>query len=220
VIRPFGEAALLVEVDDARAARAFAETLAERPVAGVVAALPGRRSVLVELDAGADPEATGAVLGRLARGARSVDPDGARLRRIPVAFGGEHGPDLETVAHGCGLTPDALVDRLLSVELEVLFLGFAPGFAYLGDLPADLVVPRLATPRTRTPAGSVAIADGLAGIYPAELPGGWPVVGATPLVLFDPHRVPPTYLGPGDRVRWERLTAPVGTFSRTTAVDW
>jgi KipI family sensor histidine kinase inhibitor len=87
----------------------------------------------------------------------------------------------------------------------VLFCGFAPGFAYLGDLPSALQVDRLPTPRTRTPAGSVAIAGSMSGIYPAELPGGWRVIGHTDLTLFDPRRDPPALLLPGDRVRFKPI---------------
>jgi inhibitor of KinA len=90
-------------------------------------------------------------------------------------------------------------------ELRVQILGFAPGFAYVGPLPNTLHVPRLATPRTVTPAGSVAIAGELSGIYPAELPGGWRVIGRTLVTLFDPHRSPPSYLAPGDVVRFEAV---------------
>ena len=88
--------------------------------------------------------------------------------------------------------PGGVVERHAAAELRVLFLGFAPGFAYLGDLPPELRVPRLATPRTRTPAGSVAIAGSMSGIYPADLPGGWRIIGRTEIRLFDPRRDPPT----------------------------
>ena len=89
----------------------------------------------------------------------------------------------------------------------MLFDGFAPGFAYLGDLPDELRVPRLETPRTRTPAGSVGIAGPVSGIYPAALPGGWRILGRTPITLFDPRRDPPAYLVPGDAVRFEPIGA-------------
>ncbi len=102
-----------------------------------------------------------------------------------------------------GLTASEVVARHASAELRVLFCGFAPGFAYLGDLPAELRVDRLATPRTRTPAGSVAIAGSMSGIYPADLPGGWRVIGRTEVTLFDPSSDHPALLEPGDRVRFE-----------------
>ena len=109
-----------------------------------------------------------------------------------------------------------IIEIHASAELRVLFGGFAPGFAYLGEAPPALHVGRLPTPRTRTPAGSVALADGMSGIYPADLPGGWRVIGRTPVTLFDARREPPAYLVPGDRVRfvpidigsWERHGGP------------
>ena len=102
-----------------------------------------------------------------------------------------------------GLAPSEVVARHASAELHVLFCGFAPGFAYLGDLPPELRVGRLATPRTRTPPGSVAIAGSMSAIYPADLPGGWRIIGRAEVVLFDPHGDRPALLEPGDRVRFE-----------------
>ena len=127
-----------------------------------------------------------------------------RLRTIPVVYGGELGPDLADVAVLTGLSEAEVVERH-AAELRVLFDGVAPGFADLGDLPDELRVPRLDTPRTRTPAGSVAIAGPMSGVYPATLPGGWRIIGRTPIALFDPHRDSPAYLMPGDRVRFERI---------------
>lgn len=143
-----------------------------------------------------------------------------RVRTIPVAYGGARGPDLEDVAARLGMTAADVVTRHVAVELEVLFCGFAPGYAYLGDLPDALRVPRRATPRTRTPAGSVAIADGMTGIYPDELPGGWPVIGWTPIRLFDAHRDPPAYLLPGDRVRFRDVSAADAPGLAGAAEDW
>ena len=220
MIRPFGESAVLVELDDAHAARDLAVSIGERPPDGVTAAVPGRASVLVELAPDAALErVTRDLADRVAVRGRATNAIG-RLRRIPVVFGGPRGPDLRRVADGLGRSEEAVVERFASLELEVLFLGFAPGFAYLGELPRDLVVSRLATPRPRTPAGSVALADGLAGIYPGDLPGGWPVVGATPISLWDPSRTPPTYLLPGDRVRWEPIGDAVWTSHVGPAADW
>src|SRR6185436_2764670 len=153
-----------------------------------------------------DPEAVReAVMTRLAGVTeRAV---ATRLRTIPVVYGGEMGPDLGDVAALTGMSEGEVVDRHAAAELRVLFDGFAPGFAYLGDLPVELRVPRLDTPRTRTPAGSVAIAGPMSGVYPATLPGGWRVIGRTPVALFDPRRDPPAYLMPGDRVRFEPISS-------------
>ena len=199
MIRPFGEAALLVELGSPERAQALAASLRATPIRGVVEAVPGLETVLVEFSQGADP---GAPVPELEDRVASLDvvPKPGRARVIPVVY---DGPDLGDVAALAGLTTDEVVALHTSVELRVLFCGFAPGFAYLGDLPPRLRVDRLGTPRTRTPAGSVAIAGRMSGIYPADLPGGWRVIGRTDLALFDPRRDPPVTLLPGDRVRFE-----------------
>jgi KipI family sensor histidine kinase inhibitor len=204
VIRPFGEASLLVELESAASAQALAESLRSSPIEGIVGAVPGLTSLLVDLDPLAvDTERATSKLQARRDLTAAVQPIG-RLRTIPVAYGGADGPDLAEVAALSGLLDEEVIALHLATELRVLFLGFAPGFAYLGDLPEALRVPRLATPRTRTPAGSVAIAGRMGGIYPADLPGGWRVIGRTAITLFDAHRDPPAFLAPGDTVRFER----------------
>lgn len=126
---------------------------------------------------------------------------------IPVCYGGEHGPDLAAVAGHARLAPGEVVRRHTAAEYTVAMLGFAPGFPYLLGLDAALHVPRRADPRTRVPAGSVAIGGAQTGIYPRELPGGWNLIGRTPQVLFDPERDPPCLLAPGDRVRFRAIDA-------------
>lgn len=208
MIRPFGEQALLVELDGWAAAAGLTASLDADPIRGVEAVVPAMASVLVELEPSALGDSAGIVAAIEARlEQRPAAPRIGRRRTIPVVYGGEHGPDLTVTAELLGTSPDELVARHAAAEVRVLFCGFAPGFAYLGQLPAELSAPRLATPRTRTPAGSVAIAGSMTGIYPADLPGGWRVIGRTPLLLFDPHRDPPSYLGPGDTVRWRPVGA-------------
>jgi KipI family sensor histidine kinase inhibitor len=201
VIRPFGEAGLLVETGSADRAQALAASLRSHP--DVTAAVPGLESVLVELDPiGPEPMSlAGIVRDRLATVGDEPRAAG-RLHTIPVVY---DGADLGDVATLTGLTLDEIAELHAGFVLRVLFCGFAPGFAYLGELPASLRVERLATPRTRTPAGSVAIAGPMSGIYPAELPGGWRVIGHTDVTLFDPRRDPPALLIPGDRVLFERV---------------
>jgi KipI family sensor histidine kinase inhibitor len=123
---------------------------------------------------------------------------------IPVRYGGSDGPDLDEVAGLCGLGPEAIVELHAGATYRVRFLGFAPGFPYLGPLPAPLAVPRRATPRERVPAGSVAIAGQQTAIYPTALPGGWRLIGRTDVVLFDPAASAgrPNLLAPGDAVRF------------------
>lgn len=218
VVRPFGESALLVDVADAVAAQELAADLRSDPPRGMVAVVPGRWSVLVELDALAvDPEAMAA---QLAGRRLSTAPAAPRRRAIPVVYGGEHGPDLGEVARMAGMSAEDVIELHAATELRVLFGGFAPGFAYLGEVAEPLRVPRLATPRTRTPAGSVALADGMSGIYPAELPGGWRVIGRTPITLFDPRREPPAYLLPGDAVRFEPIEAAAWEARAGVPDDW
>lgn len=219
LVRPFGEAALLVDPLSGLEAQSLAASLRSEPPDGATGAVAGRASVLVEFDplrtdAGAVAVAVEERLRRPAAPARG------RQRGIPVVYGGAMGPDLAEVAALCGLAEAEVIERHAGSALIVEVIGFAPGFAYLGGLPSELDVPRLATPRTRTPAGSVALADGMSGIYPAELPGGWRVIGRTPITLFDPHREAPAYLLPGDRVRFEPIHE--AAFARHAGVpaDW
>ena len=221
MIRPFGEQALLVETDGWQVAQALAASLAANPLEGVEGAVPALESVLVELDDSA-VERVGEIRAALARRLDQVParPATGRIREVPIVYGGDHGPDLGPAAAAVGLRPEELAARHAAAEARVMFCGFAPGFAYLGELPAPLHVPRLATPRTRTPAGSVAIAGAMTGIYPLDLPGGWQVIGRTPLTVFDSSRQPPAYLVPGDVVRWRPMDPAAWPDRFVTADDW
>lgn len=133
---------------------------------------------------------------------RNVPAEPVRTVEIPVCYGGESGPDLEDVARHCGL-PSADVIRLHSAaDYLVYFLGFSPGFPYLGDLPLELATPRLPTPRQSVPAGSVAIGGSQTGIYPSNSPGGWRIIGRTTIRLFDATADPPALLRAGDHIRF------------------
>jgi 5-oxoprolinase (ATP-hydrolysing) subunit B len=125
-----------------------------------------------------------------------------RLVEIPVAYGGEHGPDLGDVAAHTGLTPAEVVRRHSAGEYVVYLLGFLPGFAFMGGLAPELATPRRAEPRTAVPARSVGIGGEQTGIYPLVSPGGWQLIGRTSLEMFDPAAESPTLLRPGDRVRF------------------
>ena len=126
----------------------------------------------------------------------------AQCREIMVDYGGAAGPDLPALARRAGMSEAAYVDCHASEEYTVAFLGFQPGFPYLRGLPTDLQAARLASPRQRVEAGSVAIGGIYTGIYPAGGPGGWHIIGRTAAVLFDPQRDAPALLMPGDRVRF------------------
>lgn len=130
-----------------------------------------------------------------------AEPDGtqpqARLHRLPICYDGE---DLLAVAHACGLTSAKVIELHAAGEYRVEAIGFAPGFAYLGELDPHLALPRRDTPRLRVPAGSLAIAERQTAIYPQASPGGWHLIGRCPLQLFDARQVPPCPLAVGDRV--------------------
>jgi KipI family sensor histidine kinase inhibitor len=132
----------------------------------------------------------------------------SRRWEVPVRYGGEFGPDLPAIAAQAGLSEQEAVELHASVEYLVAFLGFSPGFPYLRGLPNRLATPRLSQPRTHVPAGSVAIGGTQTGIYPADSPGGWRVMGWTHLCLFDINRTPPALFAPGDRIRFVPLARP------------
>lgn len=140
-------------------------------------------------------------------------PPQPRTVRVPVYYGGEAGPDLEFVAEHNGLLPQQVIDIHSSAEYLVYMLGFAPGFPYLGGLPSAISTPRRLSPRVVIPAGSVGIAGDQTGIYPLETPGGWQLIGRTPLSLFKPEAVPPTLLQAGDTVRFYPI-------SRREFMEW
>lgn len=205
-----GECALLVRLADQisqaahrRVMRLFA-ALDAMPPQGVVDLVPAYASLLIRFDPLVTcGEALEERVRALARTKLDVAKRRRRLVRIPVAYGGADGPDLEDVARQLGLSAEAVVQQHTEREYHVYFLGFMAGFPYMGDLPDALAVPRLAVPRPRVPAGSVAIVGRQTGIYPRDLPGGWRIIGRTALHLFDPTHEPPALLRPGDRVRFE-----------------
>jgi KipI family sensor histidine kinase inhibitor len=144
------------------------------------------------------------VLAQLAQLWESTAAHSAPQRQIeiPVHYGGDDGPDLAAVARHTGLSEQQVIEAHTGADYCVYFLGFQPGFAYLGGLPPALAIPRLATPRTRVPPGSVGIGANQTGIYPFASPGGWQLIGRTALPLFDPAATPPTLLQAGDLVRF------------------
>ena len=220
-VEPIGDAALLVSLGpptDATAVRAQAVSAAvDRARVGAPAigrAIPAHASVLVPFDPlGITLDhAIGLVRSAVAsadEGLRSPDlgPDAAAAVpiEIPVRYGGADGPDLEAVAELHGLRPADVIEIHASAVYRVLFLGFAPGFGYLGGLPAAIATRRHASPRERIPAGTVAIAGEQTCVYPLSMPGGWQLIGRTDTVLFDPDRADPALLRPGALVRFAPL---------------
>lgn len=199
----FGDSALLVELGDAVDAalagrcRAFADAW-ER--LGHGHAVPAYASVLVRFDPLrlSPADARRAVDATLVA-ARGDTPRAARSIEIPTRY---DGPDLEGTARASGLSVADLVRAHADREYVAFFLGFLPGFAYLGTLDQRIVAPRLERPRSRVPAGSVAVADGQTGVYPFDSPGGWRLIGRTDLVMFDASRTDPSLIHAGDRVRF------------------
>ena len=178
---------------------------------GILNLHPAFASVLVDFDPRLHTasEMEGLLRQRLASPDEPASLDRTHTVEIPVRYGGEFGPDLEEVARHAGLSPERVVELHSSADYLVYFLGFSPGFPYLGGLPPELAAPRLAAPRKRVPAGSVAIGGSQAGIYPVDSPGGWRIIGRTPLRLFDSRRTPPALLAMGDRLRFIPAVGPV-----------
>jgi KipI family sensor histidine kinase inhibitor len=192
-LRPVGRHAVLAEVRDSAAARSLAAyARAARVSAGEV--VPGARTVL--FDDVPEPEE---LLERLAGWTAAPEPEPGELVEVPVVY---DGADLDDVAARWETDVDGVVERHGATEFVSAFCGFAPGFAYLAGLPAAYAVPRLDSPRTKVPTGSVGLAGTWCGVYPSASPGGWRLLGRTDVTLWDPERAEPALLPPGTRVRF------------------
>lgn len=195
---PSGSTALLVELDSLDEVLALYAALAAAPPEGVTDLVPAARTVLVVTDPARTP------LPAVADAVRAATPGGEQqplgeLLEVPVAYDGE---DLDDAAGLLGCDRQELIRRHSADEWTVAFCGFAPGFGYLTSASRQWDVPRRATPRTRVPAGAVALAGEFSGVYPRESPGGWQIIGSTDLVAFDLSREPAALLRPGVRVRF------------------
>jgi KipI family sensor histidine kinase inhibitor len=183
--------------------RKLLRSLALQPITGVRNFHPAYSSLLVDFDilqlTHADLEAS---LRSRVRQLDELELPAPREVEIPTCYGEEFGPDLEEVAELHAISPDQVVELHSSVTYIVYFLGFVPGFAYLGELPEALATPRLASPRRTTIPGSVGIAENQTGVYPFATPGGWRLIGRTPLAMFLPDRENMSLLNVGDRVRF------------------
>jgi len=214
-ILPAGDSALVAEYGDAIDARVNARVrqlqraLEAAGHAALVELVPTYRSLMVHYDPMVASYAAVAGLILEAAGHLPDDPrESIRVVEIPVLYGGNEGPDLADVAARAGLREAEVVALHAAGDYLVFMIGFMPGFPYLGGLPPAIATPRLATPRTLVPAGSVGIAGAQTGIYPSESPGGWRLIGRTPVRLFDTRLEPPALLQAGDHLRFVPVPRP------------
>jgi len=211
---PFGDSALIVEFGDVisleinRKVVALNEAILKAKIQGIEELVPTYRSLLVRYN----PLKT--TYEQLVFCIKDVEK---RLRKsqikvkgkkiiIPVVYGEEYGPDLTYVAQYHNLTEEQVIKLHSEKEYKVYMIGFVAGFPYLGEVVDDIATPRLETPRLKVPAGSVGIAEKQTGIYPCEAPGGWRIIGRTPLKLFNPMQQPPALLKPGDTVKFKPIS--------------
>jgi inhibitor of KinA len=209
VYRIVGDRGLLVELgDDIRPevnqrVRELLNVLRRHPTQGLLDILPAYRSLCILFDPlKTSLEGVQGWVEGLFRSPEAGDPSTLKAHAIPVVYGGRYGPDLEWVASFHGISAEEVVRLHTGVTYRVYMIGFVPGFAYLGELDERLATPRKSTPRTLVPQGSVGIAQRQTGIYPADIPGGWQIIGRTPLRLFHSESRPPSALEMGDEVRF------------------
>ncbi|MGZ5226945.1 MAG: 5-oxoprolinase subunit PxpB, partial [Burkholderiales bacterium] len=209
-----GDTALVVEFGD-RIDRALNDRvlrlsalLRTSGTPGIVETVPTYRSLMVLYDPLiTDSENLIATIRKFLDHDDGAAATGSKLWRIPACYASSHAPDLTEVAQRTGLAVQDVIRRHVETCFHVYMIGFVPGFPYMGDLPEPLVLPRRTDPRVKVPAGSIAIATNMTAIYPVESPGGWHLIGTTPIRLFDMHAAQPALLSPGDKVRFESITA-------------
>jgi inhibitor of KinA len=211
---PFGDNALLVEFGDKisleinRRVIMLDDVVRKAAIRGIEELVPTYRSLLIRYN----PLETSyeQLVFRIKDLEKMLEPKaaGKKSRKVvvPVVYGGEYGPDLGYVAKHHGLTEEQVIKLHSMREYRVYMIGFVAGFPYLGEVANEIATPRLETPRLKVPAGSVGIAEKQTGIYPCEAPGGWQIVGRTPIRLFDPDHQPPSLLEPGDTVKFKPVS--------------
>ena len=199
--------------------RAFNIALENSKIPGIVETVPTYRSLMVHYDPGVILYAPlvqrlRGLLGWLDR----IEIPPSQVLEVPVLYGGEMGPDLDFVAQHSGKTPEEVVKIHASTEYLIYMLGFTPGFTYLGGMSEEIATPRLKTPRVKIPAGSVGIAGTQTGVYPIDSPGGWQLIGRTPVKMYDPGREEPILPQAGqyikfraiDRAEYDQIAAQCG----------
>jgi len=187
--------------------RRMALTIQAEAIEGIIETVPTYRSLLViynPLTLPIDPLKKR--LQKIEEGLRETSFPEPKLTRIPAAYGGPYGPDMEDVAKHCGISTEEVIRLHTSKPYFIYMIGFMPGYPYMGELPETLIMPRLKTPRLSVPKGSVAIAQKQTGIYSMESPGGWQIIGRTPIELFNPEEKPPALLQMGDLVQFYSIS--------------
>jgi KipI family sensor histidine kinase inhibitor len=213
---PAGESALVIELgnridpDINQRVYELASAIERASLPVVQEVVPTYRSLLVRYDplraTYADMAKSVQDVARTGLTGRAPRDQQRQLYEIAVLYGGDEGPDLAAVAEHAGISEEEVVSVHTRPAYRVYMLGFAPGFPYLGGLDPRISCPRLKTPRTRVPAGSVGIAESQTGIDPLSTPGGWQIIGRTPVPLFDPRRDPPVTITPGSFLRFVRVS--------------
>ena len=207
--RVMGDRALLVELGDGisplinKKVRELFLAIERYEIEGVMELVPAYRSLLITYDP-LKITLTGLKksINHIKETMDRTQIPEPRTFKVPVVYGGEYGPDLQWVARYHQITPEEVIRLHTASAYQVYMIGFTPGFAYMGELPNTIATPRKETPRTSVPRGSVGIAQSQTGVYPTESPGGWQIIGRTPLRLFDPAKWPPTPLEMGDLVKF------------------
>ena len=209
-----GDRALVIEFGDAidpelnRRVRRLLLAIQEAELPELVEMVPTYRSLLVYYEPRQiSPEELRAKLEVLAQKTEASELPEPKVTEVPTVYGGEYGRDLDFVAKHNGLSPEEVIRLHAGKAYLIYMLGFMPGFAYLGGMSPRIAAPRLPTPRVKIPAGSVGIAGNQTGIYPAESPGGWRLIGRTPMELFHPEKEPPALLQMGNHVKFVQITA-------------
>ena len=212
-LRLLGDTGILFEYGDAidaeinRKVRSMTLAIDRNTPPGVIEVTPTYRSILIMYD----PSVTGpsqlvAEMVSLESQLEEVEIPPPRIVEIPVLYGSEMGPDITFVADNAGLSVEEVIQLHTEPCYQIYMIGFTPGFAFLGGLPDALTTPRLSTPRSHVPAGSVGIANDQTGMYPVDSPGGWQLIGRTPLRLFDPLREEPFLYQAGDQIKFQGIS--------------
>lgn len=216
-VAPLGDQSLFVTLgedispDTHRLVRTLTEGLENRQFPWIDEIVPSYTGVAVYYDAyklysefpDASPYGTAATsLSEFISTLKEETTTEERIVEVPVCYGGDYGPDLSVVAEENGLKEEEVITLHSSINYLVYMLGFAPGFPFLGGMDERIATPRKESPRLRVPSGSVGIAGSQTGVYPVDTPGGWQLIGRTPLVLFNAEETPPSYIQPGDRVKF------------------